>query len=75
LRSAIAAASAVSVRSVTRSRGLQRSGEVGRFFGERQVARRALDRAGQRGDVALNLSATGIGFANAARILAPPTGA
>src|SRR5262245_36724205 len=53
LRAAMAAASSVSVSSVTGRALLERGLEVGRFLGEREVAGRALDRARQRSDLGL----------------------
>jgi len=51
------AASSVSVRSVTGRAVVEHSLEIRGFLGERQIARGALDRAGQRGDLGLSSGA------------------
>src|SRR6185295_9766920 len=56
LRAAIAAASSVSVRSVTRRTALEHGLEVGGLLGEREIGGGALDGARQRGDLGLGSS-------------------
>src|SRR4051794_29444836 len=59
LRAAMAAASSVSVSSVTRRARLQHDGEVRRLLAEREVARHALDGAGEGGHLSLHVARRG----------------